>query len=131
MLQLVIAIFCSVMSVNAAWIFSRIWLHSVPSLGNWILRIGKLSSSFLQKVLPKLVQVTWKNGLLNAVRLNASVEDKLLTRLSKLRRAISFVVAPVEPSWMDTLGLAIGVGTRSFRFVAYASPCTVSNVLET
>src|SRR5258708_33448063 len=117
MLQLVIAIFCSVMSVNAAWILSRIWLHRVPSLGNWILRIGKLSSSFLRKVLPKLVQVTWKNGLLNSVPLNASVGDKPLTPLSKPRRAISFVVVPVEPSLLDTLGLAIGVGTRSFRFV--------------
>src|SRR5260221_4917797 len=103
MLQLGIEIFFTVMSVNAAWIFSRIWLHRVPSLGNWILRIGKLSSSFLQKVLPKLVQVTWKNGLLNSVRLNASVEDKLLTRLSKLRRAISFVLRPAEPSLLGTL----------------------------
>src|SRR5258708_39915983 len=98
MLQLGIEIFFTVMSVNAAWIFSRIWLHRVASLGNGILRIGKLSSSFLQKVLPKLVQVAWKNGLPSSVRLNASEEGNLLPRWSKLRRVISFVVGPVEPS---------------------------------
>src|SRR5260370_16912339 len=122
MLQLGIEIFSTLVSVNAVWIFSRIWSHRVRSLGNWILRIGKLSSSFLRKVLPKLVRVTWKNGPLNSVPLNASVEDKLLTRLSRPRRAISFVAAPVEPSFPDTPGLPLGAGPHSFRLVTCSSP---------
>src|SRR5258708_38915738 len=127
MLQLGIQIFRTLVSVNEVWIFSRIWSHRVRSLGNWILRIGKLSSSFLRKVLPKLVRVTWKNGPLNSAPLNASVEDKLLTRLSRPRRAISFVAAPVPPSFAHSPRLAMRGGTRSFPFVRQPSPSSASN----